>query len=85
MIGNRRKLITSHQFLMASTPTHTSTDTEKKSKMSEKQIAKEEFSNYKYAESMASTPTQEHLIKKNIFLSKQNQIANNEFLSCQPC
>ena len=49
---------------MASTPTHTSTDSEKKSKMPEKQIVKEEFSNYKYAESMASTPTQEQMKMK---------------------
>lgn len=48
-------------------------DTEKKSNVPEKQIAKEEFSNYKYAESMASTPTQEQLIKKIFFLLKQNR------------
>ena len=52
--------------------------------MPEKQIVKEEFSNYKYAESMASTPTQA-LDKKNIFFVEANQIAKEEFLSYHPC
>ena len=43
-----------------------------------KMIAKEEFSNYKYAESMARTPTQEHLIKKIFFLLKKNRSQKEE-------
>jgi len=60
MIGKEDHKVTSHQLLMAVRRKHKSIDTEKKSNVPEKQIAKDEFSNYKYAESMASTPTQEH-------------------------
>ncbi len=58
---------------------HKSIDTEKKSNVPEKQIAKENFLVIKYPDSMAHTPTQEHLIKKIFFLLKQIRSQKKNF------
>jgi len=70
--------VTSHQLLMAVRRKHKSIDTEKKSNVPEKQIAKENFLVIKYPDRMARTPTQEHLKKKYFFLLKKNRSQNEE-------
>jgi len=79
MIGKEDHKVTSHELLMAVRRKHKSIDTEKKSKMPEKQIAKENFLVIKYPDRMARTPTPEHLIKKIFFLLKQIRSQKKNF------